>query len=73
MKFYAAVVNTYGKVGQEFEDFAAVVDNETRGKARGRSLVNLLSLLGVYANAEKFYSHTHPHGKERSAKMWSRL
>ena len=42
-----------GKVGQEFEDFAAVVDNETRGKGRGRSVVNLLSLLGVYANAEK--------------------
>ena len=33
--------------------YLAVVDNETRGKARGRSLVNLLSLLGVYANAEK--------------------
>ena len=53
MKFFAAVVNTYGKVGQEFEDFAAVVENNSPGKRRGRALVSLLSLLGVYANAEK--------------------
>ena len=53
MKLYAAVVNTYGKVGKEFEDFASVVDSKNRGKARGRDLTNLLSLLGVYANAEK--------------------
>ena len=53
MKLYAAVVNTYGKVGQDFVDFSAVIDNINRGKARGRSLTNLLSLLGVYANAEK--------------------
>ena len=53
MKLYAAVVNTYGKVGQEFVDFCAVVDSSSRGKGRGRNLTNLLSLLGVYANAEQ--------------------
>ena len=53
MKLYAAVVNTYGKVGQEFVDFCAVIDNSSRGKGRGRNLTNLLSLLGVYANAEQ--------------------
>ena len=53
MKLYAAVVNTYGKVGQEFVDFCSVVDNNSRGKGRGRDLTILLSLLGVYANAEK--------------------
>ena len=53
MKLYGAVVNVYGKVGQEFVDFCAVIDNINRGKGRGRSLTNLLSLLGVYANAEK--------------------
>jgi len=47
------VVNTYGKVGQEFVDFCAVIDNSSRGKGRGRNLTNLLSLLGVYANAEQ--------------------
>ena len=36
-----------------------VIDNINRGNGRGRSLTNLLSLLGVYANAEKCYSHTH--------------
>ena len=34
-------------------DFASVVDSKNHGKARGRDLTNLLSLLGVYANAEK--------------------
>ena len=29
MKLYAAVVNTYGKVGQEFVDFCSVVDTTT--------------------------------------------
>ena len=53
MKLYAAVVNTYGKVGQEFVDFCTDVDNNNRGKGRGRDLTILLSLLGVYANAEK--------------------
>ena len=53
MKLYAAVVNTYGKVGKEFVDFASGVDSKSRGKACGRDLTNLLSLLGVYANAEK--------------------
>ena len=53
MKLYAAVVNVYGKVGQEFIDFCAVIDNINRGRGRGRDLTNLLSLLGVYANAEK--------------------
>ena len=53
MKLYAAVVNTYGKVGQEFVDFCTVIDNSSRGKGRGRNLTNLLSLLGVYANAEQ--------------------
>ena len=53
MKFYAAVVNAYGKVGQEFVDFASVIYNTTRGKGRGKNLICLLSMLGVYANAEK--------------------
>ena len=53
MKLYAAVVNTYGKVGQEFVDFCTVVDNNNHGKGRGRDLTIFLSLLGVYANAEK--------------------
>ena len=34
----SAVVNTYGKVGQEFVDFCIVVDNNNRGKGRGRDL-----------------------------------
>ena len=38
MKLYAAVVNTYGKVGKEFVDFCTVVDNNNRGKGRGRDL-----------------------------------
>ena len=53
MKLYAAVVNTYGKVGQEFVDFCSVVDNNNRGKGRSRDPTILVSLLGVYANAEK--------------------
>ena len=53
MKLYAAVVNTYGKVRQEFVDFCSVGDNNNRGKGRGRDLTILLSLLGFYANAEK--------------------
>ena len=53
MKFYVAVVNTYGKVGKEFEEFCYIVDSSSRGKARGRDLTNLLSRFGVYANAEK--------------------
>ena len=53
MKLYAAVVNTYGKVGQEFVDFCSVLDSNSCGKGCGRSLSNLLSLLGIYANAEK--------------------
>ena len=57
MKFFAAVVNTYAKVEQEFEDFAAALDNSTRGKGRGRGFVSLLSLLEVYANAENIFSH----------------
>ena len=46
-------MNTYGKVGQEFVDFCTVVDNNNHGKGRGRDLTIFLSLLGVYANAEK--------------------
>ena len=53
MKLYAAVVNTYGKVGQEFVDYCSVVDNNNREKGRCRDLTILLSPLGVYANAEK--------------------
>ena len=30
-----------------------MIDNSSRGKGRGRNLTNLLSLLGVYANAEQ--------------------
>ena len=41
------------KWGKNSKISLAVVDKDTRGKGRGRSLVNLLSLLGVYANAEK--------------------
>ena len=47
-KLSAAFVNVYGKVGQKFIDFCAVIDNINRGKGRGRVL---LSLHGVYANA----------------------
>ena len=53
MQLFAAVVNTYGSIGQEFSDFCAAIDSEQLGKSRGRSLGQLLSLLGVYANAEK--------------------
>ena len=53
MQLFAAVVNTYGKVGTELVDFCYIVDSSNRGKARGRDLTNLLSLLAVYANAEK--------------------
>ena len=58
MSLDAAVVNTYGKVGEEFVDFCSVIDNSSHGKGRGRDLTNLLSLLGVYTSAEKFCSHT---------------
>ena len=34
-------------------DFYFIVDRSKRGKARGRDLTNFLSLLAVYANAEK--------------------
>ena len=53
MQLYAAVVNTLGCVGQEFHDFCAAVDGDVRGKGRGKTLSSLLSLLAVYANAEK--------------------
>ena len=49
-----AVVNTYGYVGEEFRDFCSVLNTKkVRGNARGKSLLKLFSLLGVYANAEK--------------------
>ena len=53
MSLYPAVVNTYGYVGEEFKDFCSVIDTKKRGIVRGKSLVVLFSLLGVYANAEK--------------------
>ena len=53
MQLYAAVVNTLGCVGQEFHDFCAAIDGDVRGKGRGKTLSSLLSLLAVYANAEK--------------------
>ena len=40
-------------MGQEFVDFCAVIDRSSHGIGRGRNLTNLLSLLGVYANAEQ--------------------
>ena len=44
-----------------------------RGKARGLSLTNLLSLLRVYANAEKkSYLHTHHQIKELNVAMFKR-
>ena len=49
LTLYAAVVNTYGYVGQEFRDFCATIDS----KGRGRRLLTLFSLLDVYANAEQ--------------------
>jgi len=55
MVLFAAVVNTYGYVGNEFGDFCAAIDERNRGKNRGRSLSRLLSLLGVFANAEKVF------------------
>ena len=45
---YAAVVNTYGYVGKEVRDFCATIDS----KGRGRRLLTLFSMIGVYANAE---------------------
>ena len=62
---FVAVVNTYGYVGKEFEKFCAVIDENSRGANRGRSLVKLLSLLGVYANAEKVLL-AHAPSKKRS-------
>ena len=62
---FAAVVNTYGYVGKEFEDFCAVIDEKNRGKNRGRTLIQLLSLLGVCANAEKVLL-AHAPSKKRS-------
>ena len=49
MTLYAAVVNTYGYVRQEFGDFCATIDS----KGRRRRLLTLFSLLDVYANAEQ--------------------
>ena len=53
MKLFAAVVNTYGCIGNEFKYFCAAFDADKRRSSLGRSLGLLLSLLGVYANAEK--------------------
>ena len=53
MELFVAVVNTYGCIGNEFNDICATTDTDKRGSSRGRSLRLLLSLLGVYANAEK--------------------
>ena len=62
---FAAVVNTYGYVGKEFQEFCAVIDEKGRKKNRGRTLIQLLSLLGVYANAEKVLL-AHAPSKKRS-------
>ena len=48
MTLYAAAVNTYGYVGQEFRDFCVTIES----KGRGRRWLTLFSLLGVYANAD---------------------
>ena len=53
MELHAAVVNTYAYVGQDFQNVYYVTEYNTRGKIRGRSLVQLFSLFGVYASAEK--------------------
>ena len=45
--------------------FCAVIDENSRWANRGRSLVELLSLLGVYANAEKILL-AHAPSKQRS-------
>ena len=52
MELLAAVVNTYGYVGNEFVDFCAVVSENKRGMSRGRSLILLLAVFGVYENIE---------------------
>ena len=65
MVLFAAVVNTYGYVGKEFQEFCAVIDEKGRKKNRGRTLIQLLSLLGVYANAEKVLL-AHAPSKKRS-------
>ena len=40
--------------GEEFRDFCSVLNTKkVRGNARGKNLLKLFSLLGVYANAEK--------------------
>ena len=41
-----------------------MIDEKNRGKGRGRSLMKLLSLLGIYANAEKVLS-AHAPSKKR--------
>ena len=65
MEPFAAVVNTYGYVGKEFEELSAVVSQNNRGMNRGRNLIALLSLLGVFANAEKMLL-AHAPSKKRS-------
>ena len=65
MERFAAVFNTYGYVGKEVGDFCAVISEKKPGMNRGCSLVTLLSLLGVYANAEKVLL-AHAPSKKRS-------
>ena len=42
-----------------------MIDEKNRGKSRGRSLIKILSLLGVYANSEKVLL-AHAPSKKRS-------
>ena len=74
MKLFAAVVNTYGCIGSEFKDFCAAIEADKRGSARGRSLGLTLSLLGVYANAEKVLQiHTPPYQRAQKQDVLSAI
>ena len=74
MKLFAAVVNTYGCIGSEFKDFCAAIEADKRGSARGRSLGLTLSLLGVYANAEKVLQiHTPPYQRAQKQEVLSAI
>ena len=55
MVVFAAVVNTYRYVGKEFEDFCAVIDEKSRGKNRGRTLIQLYRCLELMRTQKKCF------------------
>ena len=61
-------------IGSEFKDFCAAIEADKRGSARGRSLGLTLSLLGVYANAEKVLQiHTPPYQRAQKQDVLSAI